>query len=80
MSDFLMVVPEGWIAADMGVISTMLDEVSLAYAAENEPATIEEFLEQTGQMPVNSTVVEARLFKNGGSFSMWFRVVDRVDM
>jgi hypothetical protein len=64
----------------MSVISTMLDEVSLAYAAENEPATIEDLLERTEQMPANSTVVEARLFKNGDSFSMWFRVVDRADM
>jgi S-adenosylmethionine:tRNA-ribosyltransferase-isomerase (queuine synthetase) len=79
MSEFLMVAPEGWLTADMTVIQTMLDEASLAYAAENEPATIEDYLEQTGQLPVGTYVTRARLFKDGEVFHMWFQVADRPD-
>jgi hypothetical protein len=79
MGEFLMIAPEGWLTAEMSVIQTLLDENSLAYAAENEPATIEEFLEQTGQLPVGTYVTRARLFKDGAVFHMWFQVADRPD-
>jgi hypothetical protein len=80
MSEFLMVAPDGWLTADMTVLQTLLDENSLAYAAENEPATIEDLLEQTEQLPYGTYVTRARLFKDGGTFHMWFQVADRPDM
>ena len=79
MSEFLMISPAGWLTADMTVIQTLLDENGLVYAAENEPATIEDLLEQTGQLPVGTYVTRARLFKDGDVFHMWFQVVDRPD-
>lgn len=76
MSEFLMIVPEGWLEADTAPILATIDEVGLTYAAENEPGTIDALLGDTDQLPEGTTVVESRVFKDGGRLRLWFRVVE----
>ncbi len=76
MSEFLMIVPEGWIEADVDLLLTVSDEGTLANYAANEPVSIDTLLGDTGQLEQGKTLSAVRLFKDGDRLRLWYQVID----
>lgn len=67
MSDFLFIIPEGWVQLDWQYITgnTILSYgQTLDFLATNQMIAIEEALKAIDAIPPESSVIEARLFND----------------
>lgn len=74
MSEFLMVIPEGWAEIE-GDIDALIDsyggEIAVMSALAESPNNIDTVIEPLGLPPAGSTVMGCRIFKDGGATRMW---------
>ena len=71
MSEFLMVVPEGWTeVAPEAWAGMSLDDLS-RWIAEGSFYDFDALLEASGQLPEGQAVVNARLFRAGAIDRLW---------
>lgn len=74
MSDFLMVVPPEWTEVN-GDIDALLDayggEASFQDSLSQGQSAVDTLIEPLGLPPLNMTVTDSRLFKDGGTTRLW---------
>jgi hypothetical protein len=75
MSDFLLVVPEGWTEiADVQVIFATASAESIQADITSEMWwEIEQAIDAAGLLPIGSTVIDAKLFDGGGGWKLWVK-------
>jgi hypothetical protein len=68
MSEFLLIVPEGWTQIDFDAVYSMHGDFSEAnvdnWCATTQWSYIEAILKEVGALPESAIVVEARRFQN----------------
>lgn len=75
MSDFLMVIPEGW--AELTTVEAFLQEYDeaqlLALIAANDGwAAIEARLQDGGHIPATAALADFRMFRDGAAIRIWY--------
>lgn len=74
MSEFLMVVPEGWVEIDNAtdLIANYGGEIAVQdLLSRGEFNTIDTVIEPAGLPPSGMTVMNARMFNEGGVSRLW---------
>lgn len=76
MTEFLMVVPEGWIElADGQAFVDLHTEAQLLDLIQSDQlAAIEAMLQDGGVIAPDATMVDFRMFRDGDSYRVWYRV------
>lgn len=77
MTNFLMVVPPGWLELTNATafVEQYGESSILNSIQQNELGTLDGMVEEWGQLPTGTTLAEMRLFREEGQFRVWFRVV-----
>lgn len=72
MSEFLLIIPDGWFEANLVPILETVSEQDLVYYTGAELSTVQTWLEDTLQLPFTGTVTKARVFKDGELLRLWY--------
>jgi hypothetical protein len=74
MSEFLMIVPDGWgeVADGQAFVDQHTETQLQDLIARGELAAIEAMLQDGGYIPMDSAMLDFRLFRDGGSFRVWY--------
>ena len=76
MSQFLMVVPEGWAElpdaqafVDLHTEAQILDLIQ-----RGESAAVEAMLQDGGHIPMDAAMTDFRMFRDGGAYRAWYKL------
>jgi hypothetical protein len=78
MSEFLMIVPEGWVEIDHDIESLLSDaggEAAFIDAAGQGMAAVDSLIEPVYGIEPGMTTGDFRLFKDGGAYRLWVKFV-----
>lgn len=74
MSEFLMVVPAGWaeLADGQAFIDTHTEAQLLDILSQNDLGAIEARLQDDGLIPMDSHMIDFRMFHDDGAYRVWY--------
>ena len=64
MSDFLLIIPEGWIQLDWEYVSNNVANISSQSVNNGVISDIEQWLKDGGQIPPDSSLIDFKLIDN----------------
>lgn len=75
MSDFLMVIPEGW--AELATADAFIAENTEVYILDlinrgDGWAAIEALLQDAGHIPATAALADFRIFRDAGAIRIWY--------
>lgn len=77
MSEFLMVVPEGWyeLADAQAFVDTHSEATLLDLISRNEGWTsIEALMQDGGQIAPDASLIDFRMFRDGSATRIWYKL------
>jgi hypothetical protein len=74
MSDFLMVVPDGWAEVTDGqaFVDQQTEAQLLDLLSYGNLAAIEAMLQDGGHIPMTAAMADFRMFRDGGAYRVWY--------
>lgn len=64
MSEFLVIIPAGWVQLDWEYLSNNVPGMDIPAATTGAVSTMEEMLKSSGQIPQEASLLEYRLLDN----------------
>lgn len=76
MSEFLMIVPEGWAELPDGqaFVDQQTEAQLLDLIQSGQLAAIEAMLQDGGHIPMDAAMADFRMFRDGGAYRVWFNL------